>query len=587
MAGNLVGTLVGNWRLESLIGEGGMGFVYLARHQSLGTPMAVKVLSDTLTHDTGARERFFQEARTQAQLVHPRIVQVLDFLHQAPHWFLISEYMSGGSLEQALAGRPGPIEIPQALAWTRQTLDALDFAHRAGIIHRDVKPSNLLLDGAGEVKVTDFGIAVVLGGRRLTRTGVSLGTPHYMSPEQIRRPKDVDHRSDVYSMGLVLYELLTGRVPFESDTGSDFDVQHAQVNHAPPPLREFNPGLPEDLEGIVLKALAKEPDDRYGGCGAFARALEEFQGDNGTGPQKGEEKDKKSGTGGIVPRPDGAEEERQRLRTRAKVRTLQVWLGILGVLLLVCLIALIAGCAVLDDVQGDLRYTRGQLSDKEKELLDAEAEIEEAEEELDEMDEALDALQHLAAARAWRVIAQEDFTANHYIWSPGTFNGERADIIRSLLRDQYVWSVTAKQGFVAWDWPVVDKPRDFSLEVNAGTYHCSGPCSYGLQFRRHNDNNYYIFRVRGDQFLVELLEEGTWKTLVPLTSSPHIRPESANRLTVVAEGSRMSFFVNDSLLTQITDSTLSSGGVALVVGLSSAGEKGDFWFDNFVLRAKP
>ncbi len=267
-----IGRGIGNWVVERKLGEGGMGEVYLARHRTLDTEAVVKVLSELLTHDERFRARFLQEAQTQAQLGHPHIAQVLDFVEQGGEWFLVIEHLPGGTLGEVIERTDGLVPRSLAVGWARQALEALDLANQKGIIHRDVKPANIWLDAYDRVKVTDFGIAMVLGGKRLTTTGQPLGTPQYMSPEQIRHPTKVDHRADVYSMGIVLYELLTGRVPF--DFAEDFDVREAQVNTKPLPPSTVNATIPPQLDGIVVKALAKDPNDRFAGCGEFAKALE-------------------------------------------------------------------------------------------------------------------------------------------------------------------------------------------------------------------------------------------------------------------------------------------------------------------------
>lgn len=265
---------VGSWIIERGIGEGGMGEVFLARHVMLGTPAAVKMLASALTHEQRFRDRFFQEARTQAQLRHPHIAQVMDFIEQDGHFFLVIEHLEGGSLENVITNARGPANVERSLVWVRQSLWALDYAHQHGVIHRDVKPSNIMLDDKQQAKVTDFGIALVIGKQRMTTTGVSIGTPYYMSPEQIVRPQALDHRTDVYSMGIVLYELLTGRVPFDSD--SDFEVRSSHVHAPPPQPRKLNPAIPETLEKVVLKALAKDPNSRYAGCAEFARTIHAY-----------------------------------------------------------------------------------------------------------------------------------------------------------------------------------------------------------------------------------------------------------------------------------------------------------------------
>jgi eukaryotic-like serine/threonine-protein kinase len=262
---------IGNWQIEGQLGEGGMGSVHLARHRTLGTLAALKVLAPGLGRDAKFRERFVREARAQAQLRHPGIAQVMDFLEQGDDLFVVIEYLSGGTLADRLDNRRERLPVATAVSWTRQALAALDYAHQHGVIHRDIKPSNLMFDEAGHLKIVDFGIALTLDGRRLTTAG-ALGTPHYMSPEQIRRPLEVDHRTDVYAMGVVLYEMLAGHPPF--DAISDFDIRYAQVNETPKPLTDQNSEIPPELEAIVMKALAKDPNERYSGCGELARALE-------------------------------------------------------------------------------------------------------------------------------------------------------------------------------------------------------------------------------------------------------------------------------------------------------------------------
>jgi serine/threonine-protein kinase len=263
------GQEIGSYVLESPLGKGGMGEVFLARHKSLGRRAAIKVLA-VAVDEPQFHERFSREARAQAQLSHPNVARVLDHVQKDGRWYLITEYMPRGTLKDVLDQGPGPVPPAQALAWTRQALRGLEYAHRQGIVHRDVKPANVLVNEHGEAAVTDFGLAMVAGGERLTQTGTALGTPAYMSPEQVSGDREVDHRTDVYSMGVVLYELLTGRVPFPMKSASE--VVRVLVNE-PPPLREVNPSLPPELEGLVMRALAKNPDARYADCKEFAEAV--------------------------------------------------------------------------------------------------------------------------------------------------------------------------------------------------------------------------------------------------------------------------------------------------------------------------
>jgi len=262
--------------LEAMIGEGGMAEVWRARHVFLDKVMAIKIMARNLTGDPRFEERFLQEARAMARLQHPHIVGATDFFIEQGASCLVMPYLNGGSVADLLDSR-APLDLTSALTISSQILSALDHAHRQGIIHRDVKPSNILLDTDGRAFLADFGIALMLGENRKTRTGTSIGTPQYMSPEQIMHPKTMDHRADVYSYGCVLYEMVTGHTPFEVDDDdggdSDFIIKQGHLGTAPTPPGFWNPSLPQAMDDCILKALEKHPDQRYQGCGAFAAAL--------------------------------------------------------------------------------------------------------------------------------------------------------------------------------------------------------------------------------------------------------------------------------------------------------------------------
>jgi serine/threonine protein kinase len=267
----VIGRRIGSWVLQREIGRGGMGSVFKAEHVSLHTPAAVKVLSPGVEAEESFRRRFQREAELQAQLRHPNVARVLDYLEDDGHWFLIIDYLDRGSLGDLLA-RGESVPHIQALEWTRQALAGLGHAHAHGIVHRDIKPANLLLADNGELVVADFGIARGNGAAGLTTTGAVVGTPHYMSPEQIVTPERVDRRSDIYSLGIVLYEMLAGQKPF--DAPSQFAVLQAQVSTPPPPLHTIDSSISPDLEAVVVRALSKNPADRYDDCASMARDLD-------------------------------------------------------------------------------------------------------------------------------------------------------------------------------------------------------------------------------------------------------------------------------------------------------------------------
>ena len=267
------GEQIGAYTIESKIGEGGMSEVYRATDPA-GTPVVVKRLKVEYLSSQQLIDRFVRGATILKELRHPHLARVYDVFDYHGHHIIVEQYLGGGSLADLLA-RSGPPSVRDALVWCRDALRALNYVHEFGIVHRDIKPSNLMLDEAGRIHVIDFGIARVFGDKRLTRTGDgAIGTPWYMSPEQIRTPNDVDHLTDVYSAGVVLYELLTGQVPF--DGPSQFSIQQKITSEPLPALSVHKPGIDAAVERLVRKAMEKEARFRHGGCGEFAAVIDQI-----------------------------------------------------------------------------------------------------------------------------------------------------------------------------------------------------------------------------------------------------------------------------------------------------------------------
>jgi len=267
---SLIGQIIGNYRVVSELGKGGMGVVYLAEHVQLGRPAALKMLLPQLSSDEGIVQRFFNEARSASAIDHPGIVEIYDFgTHTDGRAYLVMALLKGETLEQRLRrGRMEPLEGATIVA---QVAGALAAAHAQGIVHRDLKPDNIflvpneLLPGGTQVKLLDFGIAKLAGEQSAgvkTRTGVLIGTPAYMSPEQCMGRSDLDHRTDLYALGCILFHVLCGRPPFLSEHGTGVMIA-AHMRDAPPDPRTLNPRVPGALVTIVLCLLEKEPSARY------------------------------------------------------------------------------------------------------------------------------------------------------------------------------------------------------------------------------------------------------------------------------------------------------------------------------------
>jgi beta-lactam-binding protein with PASTA domain len=255
----LIGTVFdGRYRIIRKLGAGGMADVYLAEDQELGRRVAIKILNDRHAADDSFVERFRREAKNAAGLSHPNIVSIYDRGEAEGTYYIAMEFLDGRSLKELIVGR-GPAPVKIAIDYARQILAAVGAAHRHGIVHRDIKPHNVLVGGEGRLKVTDFGIARS-GASQMTEVGSIIGTAQYLSPEQARGAP-VDQTSDLYSVGVVLYEMLTGQVPFTGDTPLEIAMKH--LSEVPTPPSELRPEVPHDLDSVVLRALAKEPSERY------------------------------------------------------------------------------------------------------------------------------------------------------------------------------------------------------------------------------------------------------------------------------------------------------------------------------------
>jgi hypothetical protein len=264
-----VEALEGRYELQQPLGSGGMAAVYRAWDRRGQRPCAVKVLADVLAHDEAFRRRFRHEAASAGALTHPRIVRVFGWGQDGLRQFIAMEYVGGGTLRERLQ-RDGPLPEAEALAIAAEVADALAYAHGRHVVHRDIKPHNILLTEDGHVKVADFGIALTLGATALTRSGTVMGSAPYLSPEQARG-EVAGPASDLYALGIVLYEMLAGRVPFDGEAPVAVALKH--LNEPPRPLRDVRPDVSSETAALVDRLLAKAPQDRYPDAAALAADL--------------------------------------------------------------------------------------------------------------------------------------------------------------------------------------------------------------------------------------------------------------------------------------------------------------------------
>ncbi len=259
----------GRYTVEELLGRGGMGVVFLATETSLARPVAIKVLPSDLSHDEKFVQRFEHEARTAAQLDHPNIIPIYSVESVGGLHFFVMKYITGRALDEILEAGKMPVQHTQRILW--ESACALGHAHTRGIVHRDIKPANIMIDDAGRTMLTDFGISKALqSASQFTATGQVIGTPHYMSPEQAKG-LEVDGRSDQYSLAVLGYRMLSGRLPFQDDSVHTIIYKH--IFEDPPSLRDLCPEAPEYVVAALNKALAKDPADRFATMEEFATAV--------------------------------------------------------------------------------------------------------------------------------------------------------------------------------------------------------------------------------------------------------------------------------------------------------------------------
>jgi hypothetical protein len=655
---------IGRYEIKGELGRGGMAIVYQAYDPRFERDVAIKILPHEFLYDPSFRARFEREARTIARLEHFAIVPVHDFGEHDGQPYLVMRYMSGGSLFDRIS-KGWPLSLETAAHIVERTAAALDTAHHRAIIHRDVKPGNILFDQNGQPYLTDFGIVKLTEATaQLTGSGM-VGTPAYMAPE-MARPGGVTRLIDVYALGVTLYQMLAGSLPYDADTPMGLLMAH--VTEPIPDVREATPGLSDDVQVVLERALAKDPLDRYQRAGELADALGEIA----TGavsaeePALAEEVDLRAAVtvpepavdevAETVPEPEpeavieGASlvQEMQPLpetgpKSQAAIVTPTAprparrgsnlpWIvgggiAVLAVILAIVMVSAnqrrIAELEAAAQALEDEAYYADQTAQAiEEELADATALAEETDaastaaardaaatsearaastQQAERTAEAnaqatadavsanmtatVQALEAAAARHAgwpgWPLFVYDFFDSNINDWRLGESSNEYGVMRREIVGGKFAWEVEAHQGVNAFSSLPDRFVSDAYITVEGRQLTGPSGAEYGIIFRR-DDHSFYWFRIAEDSlsYAFSKLVDSQWTNLIPWTDTDAIRAGDWNRLTVLAEGSHFTFYINEQYVAAADDDDLGRGTAGIAVEFHDEADA-TFEFDNY------
>lgn len=566
------GQMLGAYRIISQVGQGGMATVYKAYQASMDRNVAIKVLPRRLAESREFAARFQQEARIIARLEHPHILPVFDFGESDGVTYFVMRYLETGSLK--LKMEAGPLSWSEIDRFFTQLAEALGYAHAHGIVHRDLKPANALVDEHGNVFLTDFGIAKLLesASPRLTQTDAILGTPAYISPEQAKA-ETVDKRSDIYSLGIILYEMITGRVPFVADTPLAVILKH--ISDPLPPPSVIKADIPESIERVILKALAKEPVDRYASAGEFLsawkRALEEKETVRrapapiaGTPPPAPGPWTRDQSRGMPAPVPRAA---LQPARSRTG------W--IVGCLVIACLGFSIAGIGIVFfNWQGPALFTPAtdtpiptSTNVPTQPPLPTET---------------------LIPIVTGEIVLEDDFSQDELTWGTLIDSVNSIDYDGETLRMQ----IFTEENWIVWSTPNSEIYEDIHVEVTVTNNDGETTTAFGIMcYQQEASDSYYYFAVTaGGEYAIAVAAEG--QTDIFLTNDDQwgdsdliTRNAGTYRVGADCGNGTLTLYVDGQLIDSVSDTTYSSGGVGLFTWSGDDVSTADVTFDDFIVTS--
>jgi hypothetical protein len=631
------GTVLQNrYRIVSKLGQGGMGAVYRAWDMRLSVPIALKEM--TPQPGLGAellgqlRQQFHQEATVLARLIHPHLVRVTDFFEEGGNAYLVMDLVEGESLADRIT-RLGPLPEADVLTWAKQLLGALVYCHNQGIIHRDIKPQNVIIRPDGRAVLVDFGL-VKLWDPSDPRTKTVMrgtGTPEYAPPEQYEA--DVEHtdgRSDVYGLGATLYHALVGQAP-----------PTATLRMAAPerfvPVRNLNPNVSPATERTILRALELRRSDRWQSATEMAAALE------------GRDVPSPARPPGHVT-PAVPQHEKTEVLPRAQPaapaipaaparRRVPAWVWILGgaaIFSIVLCAGAIWAFGALARYGNEIATVTAQAqatitAQAQEATVAAQAQIEATGTARAQAAATAQAAEETAVARAqatsealiaqstaeaqaqatstpraapatatvmacihqtdlaphdWNVVVCDNFGANVRDWPEGDYDGDLITGDKFITSGRYRWEANAIDSVIWWSVPDMDSVSDFYLTAKARRVSGVEDSQYGMIFRRSDKQNYGLFKIEDSQyFKFAIRHEGEWDTVIDWTESSAIRPGETNRLTVIAVDSHFTFYINDQYVGEADEDRLGEGEAGLAIELLDSDDAAVFEFDDFEVRA--
>lgn len=558
------GQMLGPYRIINQIGQGGMATVYKAYQPSMDRNVAIKVLPGQLAESAEFVQRFQQEARIIANLEHPHILPVFDFGESEGVTYFVMRFLEGGTLKDRM--KDGPLSWDEIDRLFTQLAEALGYAHDRGIVHRDLKPANALIDSNGNLFLTDFGIAKLLesASPRLTQTDAVMGTPAYISPEQAQA-LTVDRRSDIYSLGIILYEMVTGRVPFTADT--PLAVILKQVSDPLPLPTSIKPDLPASVERVILKALAKNPHDRFSSTTEFVSAWKNALKDADRTIRETE----------VIAPPPGQHVDAP-LRTppqpapapRAVSKPGKPATGlIIGCLVIACLLTSAAGVFFLAS-----RFLNQPAPTSVVALPTA---------------TTIPTLPPATPIPAADILLQDDFSQSDAVWGIGTDSNSSIEYVNNTLR-----IIVYNKNWFVRTWPDAGIQQDIHLEVTAINNGTDPFTSFGLVCNQQEDeDSYYYFAITPNrQYVIAKAaagQEDLYLTNNDNWGESNLIPENASSYRIGADcgNGRLALYVDGQLVDSVSDPSYSSGVVGLMVWSALEPTRTDITFDDFLMSELP